>query len=153
MSLWLSNWRCTLKKKYALPFHNFKKIVSLDQLGFWALILNNGPWDWHLQRCTRLTLENVGDHLQLMVSDQMRSLPTLLDLAPTWPTGKSGRVGGTQQIRCWTIIEILPLIQKRELLKALYKYQSTSSIMLTALSTEIMPFLPTLRRLAVERAS
>ena len=33
------------KKKYALPFHNFKKIVSFDQLGFWALILNNGLWD------------------------------------------------------------------------------------------------------------
>ena len=32
-------------KKYALPFHNFKKIVSFDQLVFWALILNNGPWD------------------------------------------------------------------------------------------------------------
>ena len=107
-------------KEICPPFSQFLENHKFWRVAFWALILNNGLWDWHLQRCTRLTLENLRHHLQLMVSDKMKSLPTLLDLAPTWPTGKSGRVGGTQQIRCWTIVEILPLIQKRELLTALY---------------------------------
>ena len=139
-------------KEICPPFSQFLENHKFWRVAFWALILNNGPRinisRGDLKKCGGIT----SNWWYPMKWSPCRPCLTWRQHGPLGNLGVSverNRSDAEPSLRSC-------LSSKKENCWRLYIYQaksSTPSIMLTTLSTEIMPFLPKLRRLAAERAS